>query len=51
MISLIDYIQKIFFKPKIKTSIDSRLLISKELNSFTKEAKFIKDIVENNNKV
>ena len=49
-IRLIDYIQKKFFTPKIKTLIDPRLLTPKELISFTKEAKYIKNIVENNNK-
>ena len=44
----ISAIQKKFFKPKINTLLDNRLVMLKNLNFIKKEAKYIKDIVESN---
>jgi len=47
-IRLIHYLQQKFFKPKIKTSIDTRLKSINEIMSISDEIGYIKNIVENN---
>jgi hypothetical protein len=47
-IKLIHYLQQKFFKPKIKTSIDTRLKSINEIMSISDEIGCIKNIVENN---